>query len=68
MEIHEILNPSFGDMNIEQQIEAGINDWVARDREGREFFGRSREEAQRARIEWAQRHGNDSGFDPYAGL
>lgn len=24
--------------------------------------------AEQARIAWAQRHGNDSGFDPYAGL
>ena len=23
-------------------------------------------QAEEARINWAQRHGNDSGFDPYA--
>ena len=26
------------------------------------------EQVQQARNAWAQRHGNDSGFDPYAGL
>jgi hypothetical protein len=48
MEVYEICNPSFGDMNIEEQIEAGINDWVARDTQGREFFGQTRDEALRA--------------------
>jgi len=45
VEIYEVLNPSFSDMNIDQQIEAGINDWLACDSKGREFFGRTRDEA-----------------------
>jgi hypothetical protein len=44
-ECYEVRNPSFSDLNIEQQIEYGINDWVAVDRKGREFFGRTKAEA-----------------------
>ena len=32
----------------------------------REAYEAQRAEAELARIEWAQRNGNDSGFDPYA--
>lgn len=52
MEVYEVLNPSFGDMNIELQIAAGINDWVARDDAGREFFGQTRDEAVRLANEY----------------
>lgn len=31
-----------------------------------EAYKAQRAEAELARIEWAQRNGNDSGFDPYA--
>ena len=34
----------------------------------REAYEAQRAEAELARIEWAQRNGNDSGFDPYAYL
>lgn len=44
-EVYEVVNPSFGDMNIEQQIDAGINDWLCRDAEGHEFFGQSKSAA-----------------------
>ena len=47
-EVYEVVNPSFGDMNIEQQIDAGINDWLCRDAEGREFFGQSKDQAYNA--------------------
>jgi hypothetical protein len=33
-----------------------------------EAYKAQRAEAEFARIEWAQRNGNDSGFDPYAYL
>jgi hypothetical protein len=33
-----------------------------------EAYQARRAEAELARIEWAQRNGNDSGFDPYAYL
>jgi hypothetical protein len=46
---YEVRNPSFSDMNIEQQIEVGINDWCAEDAAGHQFFGQSRAEAERAR-------------------
>lgn len=47
---YEVRNPSFSDMNIEQQIEAGINDWCAEDEAGREFFGVTRDSAEEARL------------------
>ena len=28
---YEVNNPSFSDMNLEQQIQAGVNDWLAED-------------------------------------
>ena len=42
---HEVRSPDFPDMNIEDQIEAGINDWVAIDKAGRKFFDKTREGA-----------------------
>ncbi len=46
---YEVLNPSFSDMNIEQQIGAGINDWCADGRDGHPYFGRSKAEAEAIR-------------------
>ena len=43
--VYEIHNPSFGDMTLEQQIEAGINDWCAVGKNGHKYFGRSKSEA-----------------------
>lgn len=46
-------------------------DWKAEEAGYREHLAREAEEyifarQQIQRNEWAQRHGNDSGFDPYA--
>lgn len=46
---YEILNPSFADMNIEQQIEAGINDWCAEGENGHPYYGRTQAEAEQIR-------------------
>lgn len=46
---YEIRNPSFGDMNLQQQIEVGINDWCTEDQAGREFFGQTKAAAEKAR-------------------
>lgn len=46
---YEVHNPSFGDMNIEAQIEAGICDWCAEGRDGHPFFGRTKDEAEKIR-------------------
>jgi hypothetical protein len=46
---YEVLNPSFGDLNIEQQIEYGINDWCAEGRNGHPYYGRTAEEAELVR-------------------
>ena len=46
---YEILNPSFGDMSLDQQIEAGINDWCAEGKDGHPYFGQTKDEAERVR-------------------
>lgn len=46
---YEVRNPSFGDMNLEQQINAGINDWIAEGKSGHPFFGQSKAEAESIR-------------------
>lgn len=46
---YEVHNPSFKDMPLTQQIDAGINDWVAEGTSGHPYFGRSKDEAERIR-------------------
>jgi hypothetical protein len=47
VDFYEVANPSFNDMTLEEQVKVHVNDWVAEDRAGRQFFGRSRSEAIR---------------------
>lgn len=49
---YEIRNPSFSDMSLEQQVDAGINDWVAEGKSGHPFFGQSRSEAENIRRQY----------------
>jgi hypothetical protein len=49
---YEIRNPSFNDMNLQRQIEAGINDWVAEGKDGHPFFGQSKAEAENIRRQY----------------
>jgi len=42
---YEVRNPSFSDMNLEQQIEAGVNDWCVEGASGHQYFGQSAAEA-----------------------
>ena len=42
---YEVHNPSFNDMTLEEQIEAGVNDWAVDGRSGHVYFGRSAQEA-----------------------
>lgn len=49
---YEVRNPSFSDMSLEQQIDAGINDWVAEGKTGHPFFGQSRSEAENIRRQY----------------
>jgi hypothetical protein len=42
---YEVHNPSFNDMNLEQQIEHGINDWAVESKSGHIYFGRTAQEA-----------------------
>ena len=50
LEIYEVCNPSFNDMTLEQQCAVAVNDWVAEDSNGRQFFGRTASEARRAAL------------------
>lgn len=45
IEVYEVQSPSFPDLGLDAQISHGINDWLAIDAAGREFFGRSKSEA-----------------------
>lgn len=45
----EILNPSFRDMSLQAQIDAGVNDWCAEGRSGHPYFGRTQAEAEAIR-------------------
>ncbi len=54
---YEIHNPSFNDMTLEQQIDAGINDWCAELANGHPVYGETKikAEANRAAILNARR-------------
>jgi hypothetical protein len=45
MNAYEVHNPSFNDMNLEEQIEHGINDWAVEGKSGHLYFGRTASEA-----------------------
>ena len=45
MNAYEVHCPSFNDMTLEEQIEAGINDWCVEGHSGQIYFGRTAEEA-----------------------
>lgn len=53
----EIRNPSFSDLNLEQQIEFGINDWCVERRDGHQFFGRTKAEAESVARMYAEQAG-----------
>ena len=46
---YEVHNPSFNDMTLDQQIEAGINDWAAQGRSGHLYFGQTKAQAEAIR-------------------
>lgn len=54
---YEVRNPSFSDLNLEKQIEHGINDWCAEDDTGHEFFGQTRDEAEHIRTMYVSHRG-----------
>lgn len=45
---YEVINPSFPDMDLDEQIDAGINDWVADGYDG-PFYGQSKGAAEKMR-------------------
>ncbi len=52
LEIYEVCNPSFNDMDLQQQCAVAVNDWIAEDPEGHQFFGRTASEARRAALRY----------------
>ena len=46
---YEIHNPSFNDIDLDTQIEYGINDWAAEGKSGHLYFGRTKSEAEEIR-------------------
>jgi len=46
---YEVHNPSFSDMNLEQQIHAGVNDWCAEGISGHPYFGQTKHQAEQIR-------------------
>lgn len=51
---YEICNPSFPDLDLDTQIQHGINDWLAPGPNGHPYFGQSAEEAERIRASYLQ--------------
>jgi hypothetical protein len=45
MKAYEVHNPSFNDMTLEQQIEAGCNDWCVEGHSGHKYYGQTAKEA-----------------------
>jgi len=45
LETYETLDPSFGDLSLETQIEYKINLWVCVGETGHKYFGGTKEEA-----------------------
>jgi len=46
---YEVHNPSFNDMDLQQQIAVGANDWAAEGKSGHLYFGRTKAEAESIR-------------------
>lgn len=49
---YEVHNPSFNDINLLDQIEYGINDWCAEGKDGHQYFGRTKQEAEKIRADY----------------
>ena len=49
---YEVRNPSFSGMNLQQQIEAGINDWCAEGASGHPYYGQTKAEAEAIRASY----------------
>lgn len=45
MNAYEIANPSFSDINLDRQIEYGINDWAVEGKSGHVYVGQTAEQA-----------------------
>ncbi len=45
--VYEVANQSIRDINLDDQISLGINDWCAEDSLGRSFYGRTKADAEK---------------------
>ena len=52
MKAYEVLNPSIPDMFLDEQIEAGCNNWRVDAPDGSVHFGRTAEEAEAIARGW----------------
>jgi hypothetical protein len=50
---YEVLNPSFNDMTLEQQIDAGCNDWCAEHGSNR-YYGETKAKAESLRARFVK--------------
>ena len=41
----QVANPSFSDIDLDRQIEFGINDWAVEGKSGHFYFGQTAEQA-----------------------
>ena len=51
---YEVPNPSFSDMSLGDQIEAGVNDWCATGKTGHPYYGATQEGAEEIRSLYEQ--------------
>ncbi len=59
---YEIINVSFRDIPLSDQIRYGINDWRADDSDGRDFYGSTQAEAEQIRAEYLARLAKTGDF------
>ncbi|HUV74189.1 MAG TPA: hypothetical protein VMW79_07765 [Anaerolineae bacterium] len=52
IDVYEVASPSIPDLDLEEQIAAGCNDWIAEVEGGAVFFGRTEAEAREQAERW----------------
>ena len=52
---YEVRDPSFSDMNLEQQVDAGCNHWCAEGFSGHLYYGETKQEAEQIRSQFQHR-------------
>lgn len=52
--VYEILNPSIPDMFLDDQIDAGCNDWKAECSDGAVFLGETEDDVRGLAMKWME--------------